>query len=57
MQLQMHEKGDNYHGEWEWAGDRSGAGQVCGGTTGVCVWEQLNCKQGHAILQQQQTNA
>ena len=21
------------------------------GTTGVCVWEQLNCKQGHAILQ------
>ena len=27
------------------------------GTTGVCVWEQLNCKQGHAILQQRQTNA
>ena len=19
-----HEKGDNHHGEWEWAGDRSG---------------------------------
>ena len=44
---QMHEKGDNHHGEWEWAGDSSMEDRCVVETTGVCVWEQLNCRQGH----------